>query len=146
MTLSWWPCHKIVSVTFTFLHLQNYCTPCSANHHQLILSRHLCWNRALILFAILIALLANLSFTQAIFPLKFALAQISPLLKKSGWALKIGSFKFQAYFQIEHYWQNIRTLGFGSPPSSSFHFSQFFTPSVSISKVPFYKNCFAQTD
>ena len=21
MTLSWWPCHKIVSVTFTFLHL-----------------------------------------------------------------------------------------------------------------------------
>ena len=89
--------------------------------------------------------LADLSFTQGIFPSKFKLAQISPLLKKPPGALQIWSFKFQAYFQFEHYWQNIGTLGFGSPPSSSFYFSQFFTPSVGISKVPFYRNSFAQT-
>ena len=35
-------------------------------------------------FSILIAHLANLSFTQGIFPSKFKLAQISPLLKKPG--------------------------------------------------------------
>ena len=61
-------------------------------------------------------------------------------------ALQIRSFKFQAYFQFKHHWQNIGTLGLGSPPSSPFHFSQFFTPSVGISKVPFYRNSFAQID
>ena len=35
-------------------------------------------------FSILIAHLTNLSFTQGIFPSKFKLAQISPLLKKPG--------------------------------------------------------------
>ena len=54
-------------------------------------------------FSILISHLANLSFTQAIFPSKFKLALISPLLKKPGLP-KSELFKFLTYFKFEHYW------------------------------------------
>ena len=97
------------------------------------------------LCSILIAGLANLSFTQGIFPSKFKLAQISPLLKKprlsksdpSNFRPISNLIAIGRILDCLAYWLASFLIFPFPPPSSSFHFHfrQFFTPLVGISKV-----------
>ena len=94
-------------------------------------------------FSILISHLANLSFDQGAFPSKFKHALITPLLKKPGLS-KSDPSNFRPISNLNTIGKILERLALARLLPHLSNSPSFFTPSVGISKVPLYRNSFAQ--